>query len=191
MLVRNSCITQRTQDNAIPHREASRRSIEEIIAGSATRLFRHAYGRVGHREDAEDIVQETLVRACRSLSGFRSEAAVMTWLTAICTNLCIDHIRKRSRQAGSLTRLAIEHQREGMLSADPCAVVEVNALGQLVHSALSELPSDQRRLIESRDIESRSYEEIAHSLGCTAECSKVRVFRARRMLRKRVLAQLS
>ena len=61
-------------------------------------LFRHALYLLGHREDADDVKQETFLRAYRTLGTFRNDYNIRTWLFKICGNLCLDLLRRRQRR---------------------------------------------------------------------------------------------
>src|SRR5438045_2006827 len=69
----------------------------QIYALYEGQIFRHAFYLVGHQEDADDIKQDTFLRAHRALPSFRSESSLLTWLLKICSNLCYDRLRRRRR----------------------------------------------------------------------------------------------
>jgi RNA polymerase sigma-70 factor (ECF subfamily) len=151
-------------------------------------VYRFAYQMVPRRDDAEDIVQESFVRAYQNLDRYRDEAKFTTWLLRIVTNLCTDQARMTQR------RQALEQQEAmGALDwmtvgviEDPIRNLEEDRRKVALRRALAALPPHHRSVVVLRDIEEREYSEIAQILGCTVGGAKLRVLRARRALRDRI-----
>ena len=151
-------------------------------------VYRFAYQMTSRRDDAEDIVQESFVRAYQNLDRYRDEAKYTTWLLRIVTNLCTDQARMSHR------RLALEQQEaSGALDwmtigthEDPIRNLEEDRRKVALRKALMALPAHHRSVIVLRDLEEREYSDIAEVLGCTIGGAKLRVLRARRALRDRI-----
>lgn len=164
-------------------------AFEALFERYRTLVYRFCYQIVGRRDDAEDIVQEAFLRAYQNLDRYRDEAKFTTWLLRIATNLCTDQSRMVNR------RQALEQQEaagalDWMTSPpedDPIGRLELDRQRRSLRKALAALPTHHRTVIVLRDIEEREYSEIASILGCTIGGAKLRVLRARRALRDRVL----
>lgn len=167
-------------------------AFEMLFNRHRTLVYRYAYQMVGRRDDAEDIVQEVFVRAHQNLDKYRDEARFTTWLLRIATNLTTDKGRMATR------RQALEQQEaQGALawmttniSEDPVDNLEGERRVQALRKALAALPEHHRNMILLRDIEEREYDEIAEICGCSVGGAKLRVLRARRALRDRMLPLL-
>lgn len=128
------------------------------------------------RADAEDVVQETWVRAVRALDGFRWEAAFSTWLGGIGLNCAREALRKRQRRNetstdGMLDRLATDRR------ADP--------LGRLdLEEAIAALPDGYRTVLVLHDLEGYTHPEISDRLGIAVGTSRSQLHHARKAVRR-------
>jgi RNA polymerase sigma-70 factor, ECF subfamily len=156
------------------------------------RLYRVARSVLGNDADAEDVVQETYVRAFTHLDGFRGEARLSTWLTRIALNEAFGRIRDR-RPTTDLKHLdAINEQGESRVvflpsarhDSDPEASAARAEVRRLLERAVDQLPGPFRSVFVMRDIEEMSVEETASQLGLRPETVKTRLHRARRLLRQ-------
>jgi len=154
-------------------------------------VFRYAYHLLGHRDDADDIKQETFLKAYQAIGSFRSEASLQTWLLKICGNLCRDRIKSWDRRKVIYdSTLREESLGQHAIGEDPLEIVERRQMTETIFKALRGLPPAQRELIVLHEVEDLSYEEIANILGCTRTSVKLRLFRARRSLKERVASLL-
>ncbi len=150
-------------------------------------VFRYAYHILGHREDADDIKQETFLKAFQAINTFRSESSLQTWLLKICGNLCRDKIKSWDRRKVTYDstlrddELGCSDEYDG-----PQALAERKELTGIIMKALQGMPPAQREIIVLHEIQDLSYEEIAAVLGCSRTSIKLRLFRARRSLKERV-----
>lgn len=153
-------------------------------------LVRHTYKRVhavavrltDNEQDADDVVQDTYVRAFRSLRRFRGDARFTTWLHRIATNTAFTLHERRTRHThGDID--AVPDVADISVDADPEASAEVDAVGARLISALNGLPSRLRSVVVLRDVHGMSHREIADELEITESAAKVRLHRARARLR--------
>lgn len=152
------------------------------------RVFALAYRMLGNSEDASDAQQETFIQAWKNLHRFRGDAALSTWLHRITVNICLS--RRRRPQPVQLEpaveeRLAGSDQTTGI----SCLVNAETAL--MVRKVIAALPPHYRALVVLREIEERSFEEIAQILGCTPASARTRASKARKLLRERLGPYLS
>jgi len=158
-------------------------ALAELYARWDRGVFRLAYWMLSDRDEADDVKQETFVRAFETLARFEGRCSLQSWLYGICGNLCRDRLRKRkSRQE---TRLDESHIPSGAHNGDPIlSLLENEEITQIV-AALESLSPEYRRLILLREIEQMSYDEIRRAMGCSMASVKLRLFRARRQWRRR------
>lgn len=167
-------------------------AFEQLFLRHRTMVYRFVYQMVPRRDDAEDIVQEVFVRAYQNLDRYRDEARFTTWLLRIATNLGTDRARMANR------RQHLEQQEaKGALAwmtvgdtDDPVENLEADERKLALRKALMALPEHHRTMIILRDIEERDYEDIASIMNCTVGGAKLRVLRARRALKDRLLPLL-
>lgn len=173
-------------------RQGDFRSFEELFERHRSLVYRYSYQMCPRRDDAEDMVQEVFVRAYQNLHRYRDEAKFTTWLLRIATNLGTDRARMHQR------RQALEQQEAGGALAwmtigesdDPVQNLYEEHRMSALRKALNALPAHHRSIIILRDIEEREYSDIAELLGCTVGGAKLRVLRARRALRDRMIPLL-
>ena len=150
------------------------------------RVHRVCRRMLGKREDAQEAAQETFIRVYTALGKFNGRYHLGAWITRIATNVCLDHIRARSRrpvEATPLEDLELEFVASGY-DADPEAVTVRNAEGRRVRKVLLGLPPLHRAAIVLRDFEGLSYAEVGVVLGMT-ECQvKALIHRARKGFRR-------
>lgn len=154
------------------------------------RLYRTARGIFGDDAEAEDVVQESWVRAFAAIAGFRGDAALLTWLTRIVINEARGRLRKRRPQT-ELADLEKAQQSEttilgfpdGQKVDDPESDAARTEARILIERAVDRLPESFRLVFLLRDVQECTIEETSAILGIRTETIKTRLFRARRMLR--------
>jgi RNA polymerase sigma-70 factor (ECF subfamily) len=136
---------------------------------------------LGSEWETEDLVQETYLRALRSLPGFRGEAPVRLWLLSIARRTCADHVRRRQRHRRLLDRLTSEALCDGdtSLAGDLSATVDL----------IARLDPDRREAFALTQLAGLSYEEAATVVGCPIGTIRSRVARARSDLRAAMIAE--
>jgi RNA polymerase sigma-70 factor (ECF subfamily) len=144
-----------------------------------------AYRITGDRELAEDIGQETFLRAYRSAARYREISKFSTWLHTIAINLCRNELRRRKFRMFSLEGMA-ERDEDSKVRIDiadekstPDREVERLELGRLIKRAVATLPEKFKTPLVLRDMQGLTYEEIAGILGLPEGTVKSRINRAR------------
>ncbi|MFI6449762.1 RNA polymerase sigma factor [Kitasatospora sp. NPDC050543] len=140
-------------------------------------LARHL---TGNRQDAEDMVQESLLSAWRRLPDFRGDAAFRTWLYRIVTNRCLSFLRSRPVAAVPLD-VRPEPAAFAALRA-PEQAAEAHAATRALAHALAGLDPGQRACWILRELHGMHYDEITRTLGMSEQTVRGRLFRARRSL---------
>ncbi len=134
--------------------------------------------------EAEDLVQETFVRALRRRETLRDPARMSTWLYTIATNLCRDHFRKRSRTPRTMPLDEERAESTGTPRLD--LLLEREEMSHCVRGYLEALPDHYRAIILLKDVEGMSNPEIARMLGTSTGNVKIRLHRARHQLRTKL-----
>lgn len=160
-----------------------------LMAAHERRMYAVALRMCGNPEDAQDCLQESMLRVYRSIGGFKAQASFSTWLYRITMNTCLDELRRRkSRPAVSLDGLV----DSGWSPSDDHEGPEQHALRTEARAALErsihELPEDMRAAVVLRDIYGYSYDEIAKQLDANVGTIKSRISRARERLREKISA---
>jgi len=163
-----------------------------IMQANNRRLYRLARGILRNDSEAEDVVQETYVRAFTHLDSFRGDSSLATWLARIAMNEALGRLRKQrpSVDLGTLAPGVLEAQIiQFPLSApseDPEKSMAQREIQQVVEHAIDDLPEAFRIVFITRVIEGMNVEETAEILGLKPETVKTRLHRARTMLRDNV-----
>ncbi len=156
-------------------------------------VFRLAYRLTGNREDAEDVVQETFLRAYRQLAQFEARASFGTWIHRIAVNCAMDLLRQRPRRQATASLEdagngpAADIPDERAVGADRLAASA--ELRERLTRALDSLTPAERAACTLRHFEGRSLSEIGRALGLRTSATKHSVFRAVQKMR-RALAPL-
>ena len=151
------------------------------------KVFNVAYTFVGRHDEAEDLSQEIFLKVHRNLHTFDRRANFQTWLISVSRNLCIDHYRSVRRERDAIaheidpSELSIPSPQDGPLRA-----LERSDLRDLLARALDGLPPALRTAVLMRDMQDRSYLEIAEALGVPDGTVKSRVSRGRHELARQV-----
>ena len=146
---------------------------------------------VRNREETEDLVQETFMRAFHSLASYRSEYRFSTWLYKIAANCAIDFLRKKKIEALSLDKpVDTEDGSVGIdlpdTTFDPEQDLWEKQRRFSIDEAIDSLPEKYREVILYRHRDDQSYEEIAQILKLPVGTVKARIFRARELLKKKL-----
>jgi RNA polymerase sigma-70 factor, ECF subfamily len=146
------------------------------------KLFRVALRITLNRAEAEDIVQDTMVRVWNKREEWPQLDSIEAYCMTICRNLSIDRSQKAEAKNLELTPEIIEQGE----TSGPSEQLERNERLEIVHKLMSQLPAQQREIMELRDIEGMSYKEISDVLQLTEEQVKVYLFRARQRIKKEI-----
>ncbi len=167
-------------------------AFERLVEPHIPRMYNYIARMTGDPAEADDLMQDALLRAYRALGSFRGGATFQTWLYRIATNICVDALRRRRRQGartfslddpldvaeGQVTRDVADH------ASDPQQLAEVGELQEEVVKAIGELSPKLRSVVVLFDLEGLTYEQIAQALGLPLGTVKSRLFNARVRLRE-------
>jgi RNA polymerase sigma-70 factor (ECF subfamily) len=170
-------------------REAAYR---ELVRRYERPVFALLYRMVRDRELAEDLAQETFVKALNAIDSYRPEFKFSSWIFKIANNAAIDHLRRRELDTLSLDGSPHAETPEAMQATalqigarqeSPLDAVEAKELGGSIEAAIGRLRPEYRSCILLRHVEGRAYEEIAEILNLPLGTVKTYIHRARNELR--------
>jgi RNA polymerase sigma-70 factor, ECF subfamily len=167
--------------------EGEKRAFNELVDRYQSRLNNFVYRTTGDRERAEDLVQETFIRVYRHIHRFDQSKKFSTWIYTIASNLAKNELRNRSRNPLVLFQTIKKNwaaSDERPLEWEdntyrPDDLFRKRHLKQLVESVVDELPTHHREVFILREMEGKTYEEIAEITGCNLGTVKSRLNRAR------------
>ncbi|MBN1561347.1 sigma-70 family RNA polymerase sigma factor [candidate division KSB1 bacterium] len=163
------------------------KAFEELVMLSDRQVLTLAYHMTGNLADAQDVYQETFLRAFRGLQGFRFQSSFRTWLLRIATNQAINWRAKRR-----LRLFSQPHESDAEDSScsqfvdnsDPSATVHVQEILQHIRAGMDFLSAKERAVFTLRHFEGTKIKEIAAMLGCAEGTVKNLLFRATKKLQK-------
>jgi RNA polymerase sigma-70 factor, ECF subfamily len=158
-------------------------AFESIVTEYQAELLRHAQRRVHDAGTAEDLVQETFVRAYRAFDRLADDSRVRPWLHQILANLCIDEANRCRREYDKASRSAVEASlRPPGMSPEHQLGLDVDDAALV--AALAGLPHTYRDALEQRFVDELDYDEIAKTAGVSETNARARVSRARTAMRR-------
>ncbi len=165
-------------------------AFEQLMQAQEGRMYAVAFRMCGNREDAQDCMQEAMIRIYRAMNTFKGQSSFSTWVYRITMNSCLDELRRRkSRQATSLDAML----EVGFAPSDEDDTPERYSLQteqkRALEQAIASLPEDMRAAVVLRDLQGLSYEEIADALSTNVGTIKSRISRGREKLRQILVRQ--
>ena len=158
-------------------------SFQNDVLPLKNKLFRLALRITLNREEAEDVVQDTLIKVWNARDRWLELDSIEAYSLTIARNLSLDRIKKMENQNDSLEEQNTERLDENT-STPSERMIQKDKL-DIVRNIIDELPEKQRSCLQLRDIEGKSYKEIADILGITEDQVKVNIFRARQTVKQR------
>jgi RNA polymerase sigma-70 factor, ECF subfamily len=176
------------------HVEDIQHCISSWVQDHGDYLFRHAYVRVGNREIAEDLVQDTFLAALENIQAFQNRSSIRTWLFSILKNKVIDSMRRATREVPLATELDYHEGKDffkiGLWSGfkarwaeSPETILEQNRFSRAILRCISKMPARFRTIFLLKALDGVSTEELCNDLDITPSNLWVVVYRSRMQLR--------
>jgi RNA polymerase sigma-70 factor, ECF subfamily len=167
----------------------SSEGFERFVDHFRSKIFRYSQMMCGHREDAEEVAQETLLKVFENFDQLREPERVRPWVFRIARNVCL--MKRRKSLFAPAHELSLDtHSPAAVEIADWSDLPENRALqaelNGALHRAVTELPELYRAVILLRDMEELSTEDTAHILNVSTDVVKTRLHRARLALRQKM-----
>lgn len=173
-------------------REDAPGAFDEFVERFGGRIYAFGMKFCGEREDAKDVLQETLLQAYRSLQKLDNPDALVSWLYRVAANACL--MRRRKGKFEPEREISLEElmprpgEAPGVEIPDPAAAPHDDLLREetrrRVQTAIGDLPDAYRIVLVMRDMEQLSTQEVAEALGLEISAVKMRLHRARLMVKK-------
>ena len=162
-------------------------AFNELLGMHEKKMYAVCLRMCANTEDAQDCLQEAMLRIFRSISSFKGQSTFSTWVYRVTMNTCLDELRKKkNKQSTSLDGLL----ETGWSPANEDDTPERHAIAgekrEAIRSAIAELPEDMRSAIVLRDVQGFSYDEISSILGINVGTIKSRISRGREKLREKI-----
>lgn len=154
------------------------------VLPSRDKMYRFALRLLKNEEEAEDVVQEALLRAWQNIEKLLTYDSMEAWCMRVVRNLAYDRLKSKNYRQDPLddSLYNLEAPQPG-----PAQATESNEMMQNIHHYIEQLPDKQKQVMILRDIEGFSYNEIADILGLNMSSVKVNLFRARQAVREKLL----
>lgn len=186
--------TSCTQEYSIIQEAQSGNSaaFEQLVHAHDQSVLRLALRITGSPIDAQDIYQETFLRAFKKLAGFRHECMLSTWIYRIATNVCLDHLRKKNkRRETSAPEMNADGEEYDLLNrlpddralSNPERTVLRREIGAHISRALTRLTPRERIIFELQHYQGLKLRTLSRILNCSETTIKTTLFRARQKLR--------
>jgi len=172
-------------------------AFDRFVEHFQTKVFQYSYLMCGHREDAEEVAQETLFKVFESIDQLREPERVKPWVFRIARNMCL--MKRRKSVFAPAQELSLDQfvpvmggngeERKLQIadwSALPDTQVLRTELHRVIHEAIADLPDMYRAVVMLREIEELSTEETAEVLDVSIDVVKTRLHRARLALRQKL-----
>jgi RNA polymerase sigma-70 factor (ECF subfamily) len=169
-------------------RDGNNEAFRALVERHSRAVFRVAQRMTGNAQDAEDVVQETFLKAYKQLSRFESRANFGTWLHRIAVNCSIDLIRSRPHRESAhdvpdLEQYGAASEHTDPAGASPERLMLSTEVQDRITAAMSALSNMERAAFVLRHFEGQSIDEISRSLGLKTNATKHSIFRAVRKMR--------
>jgi len=154
----------------------------ELVTRYQTNVFNVCYRILHERAIAEDMTQESFIRAHERLNMFNAERPFGPWIRRVATNVCLNYLSSQK------TTAELDEERDADTNQQPEAVQEARERSEQIRAVLASLPAHYRVVIELRHYQDMSYEEIAAALNIPLSDVKSHLFRARKLLAEKLHA---
>ena len=165
-------------------------AFELLMRAHESRMYAVSLRMCGSREDAQDCLQEAMLRIYRAISNFKGQSSFATWAYRITMNTCLDELRRRKLRTATSLDVLLE---TGWSPTDEGETPEQHSIAseqrRTLEKAIADLPEDMRAAIVLRDVQGFSYDEIARMLEANVGTIKSRISRGREKLREVLIRQ--
>jgi RNA polymerase sigma-70 factor (ECF subfamily) len=168
------------RDLILDTRRGNAAAFGELVLRHQTSVFNVCYRILHERADAEDMSQETFLRAHARLHSFDVERPFGPWIRRVAANVCLNHLESQK------VTVELNDEKDADESQSPQGRLEVRERSEQIRAALASLPANYRAVIELRHYQELSYDEIAAELKIPLSDVKSNLFRARKLLAEKL-----
>lgn len=169
-------------------RQGEAAAYDDLIRRYQERIYATVYHMTSNHEDANDLTQETFIKAYRALASFKGDSSFYTWIYRIAVNKTINFLKARKNRAHlSLNDLDFNAENDPDLVAlisdkTPRRDLNLSELQEKLNDAMQKLSEDHRLVVTLHDVQGLSHDEIAKIVGCNVGTVRSRLFYARQQL---------
>jgi len=161
----------------------------DLVQRHQRRVFNMSLRMLQDYEDADEITQEAFLAAWQGLPSFRGEACFTTWLYRITYHCCLRQLERRKRERSLQVVIQVEQILEGANGENQIEdIIELRDRQTIVHEQIEKLPTKYRMVLILRHFQEMTYGEMADILAMPVGTIKTHLFRARNLLKERLLA---
>ena len=190
------CLTERSElienDAVLMERcrHSDKKAFEKLFQRYGRKIYSLAYHITANEQEAEDILQNTFLRAYEYIIGHRKIFNFYYWLCRVATNLAVDYHRSSPPRELMAAENDIELSSNSAW-ANPESLLGNKELGEYINAAVEELPLKQRKVFVLKNLEGLSHKEIAIILGCSQDAVRANLYQAVRKLREKLKKYLA
>jgi len=166
--------------------QPERPCFEQVESALGSMLRRYLERMVGNPADADDLLQETLLKIANGLANFEGRSQVKTWAFRIANRVAIDFFRKPQN---SMQVVAFTEERYLSQAFDPSSAIVFDEMNACMREVIDQMPIDYRGAIILHDLQGLTAAETAQVQGCSLATAKIRIHRARKRLSKALRKQ--
>ena len=161
---------------------------DELVRRYQQRIYAMLYNMTSNHEDANDLAQETFIKAFQALKGFKGGSSFYTWVYRIAVNKTINFLKQRKRRTGmSLNDLDFNAEHDPALVSlisekTPRRDIALTELQEKLNAAMQKLSEDHRMVVTLHDVQGLSHDETAKIMNCNIGTVRSRLFYARQQL---------
>jgi RNA polymerase sigma-70 factor (ECF subfamily) len=170
------------RDLILQARRGETAAFSELVVRYQTGVFNVCYRILHERGEAEDLAQESFIRAYDRIHTFDIEREFGPWIRRVAANLCLNHLESQK------VTVELDDERDADSAQLPEAAQEVRERSEQIRNALASLPANYRLVVELRHYQEMSYDEIATQLNIPLSDVKSHLFRARKILAEKLHA---
>lgn len=160
-------------------------AFRQLVDKHKTKIYYTAFRLAGNHSDADDLSQETFIRAYRGLGKFKGQSSFSTWLYRILVNCCMDLWRRRKQRGADLQLnedILIEDRNQGGTRD----AAELSELQGAVAEAIKSLPPKHRMALVLHEFDNMTHEDIARAMGCSVGTARSRLHYARMKMQQKL-----
>lgn len=185
----HECAEHSEKALVLESRKGNLAAFDELIRRHQARVYTTIYHMTFNREDADDLTQETFIKAYKALKSFKGDAAFYTWIYRIAVNKTINFLKQRRRKFNHLSLNENDPADEGrgigrkfVSEHTPRRDIQLKELQEKLNEAMQKLSEAHRLVVTLHDIQGMPHEEIGKIMDCNTGTVRSRLFYARRQL---------
>jgi RNA polymerase sigma-70 factor (ECF subfamily) len=164
------------------------KAFEKLVEKYKKRVYYLAYRMTRDHDSADELAQESFVKAYQALGNFKRGYNFYTWIYRICVNLSINFLKRERHTVSADYLKELDLLPEAGLESDQLERMITSEQAGIVKQALEQLPADQKAAFLLKTYDNMSYEQMSEAMGCSIGTVMSRLFRARQKLRRALQA---